>query len=101
VKKPKQGLTGRRNSPGDVADEASPAQRRPSLGQKVQIDQNDPDSGWDDSGRESWEVPESLIIGKAFCVYWPHLKPAWPEFRLGPDQRFPVRPYFERIRWIR
>jgi len=70
-------------------------------GRKDQIDQGDPDSGWDDSGRESWEVPESLIIGKAFCVYWPHLKPAWPEFRLGPDQRFPVRPYFERIRWIR
>jgi len=46
-------------------------------------------------------VPESLIIGKAFCVSWPHLKPAWPEFRLGPDQRFPVRRYFERIRWIR
>jgi len=67
----------------------------------TKIDQNDPDSGWDDSGRECWEVPESLIIGKAFCVYWPHLKPAWPEFRLGPDQRFPVRPYFERIRWIR
>ena len=70
-------------------------------GRKDQIDQDDPDSGWDDSGRESWEVPESLIIGKAFCVYWPHLKPAWPEFRLGPDQRFPVRPNFERIRWIR
>ena len=42
-----------------------------------------PDAGWDDSGRESWEVPESLIIGKAFCVYWPHLKPVWPMFRLG------------------
>jgi signal peptidase I len=70
-------------------------------GRKDQIDRDEPGAGWDDSGRESWEVPESLIIGKAFCVYWPHLKPAWPEFRLGPDQRFPVRPYFERIRWIR
>jgi signal peptidase I len=70
-------------------------------GRRDQIDQDDPPSGWDDSGRESWEVPESLIIGKAFCVYWPHLKPAWPEFRLGPDQRFPVRPNIERIRWIR
>lgn len=70
-------------------------------GRRDQIDQDDPDSGWDDSGRESWEVPESLIIGKAFCVYWPHLKPAWPEFRLGPDQRFPVRPNIEGIRWIR
>ena len=28
-------------------------------------------------------MPESLIIGKAFCVYWPHLKPVWPEIRLG------------------
>src|SRR5271157_900476 len=70
-------------------------------GRKDQIDQGDPHSGWDDSGRASWEVPESLIIGKAFCVYWPHLQPAWPELRLGPDQRFPVRPCFERIRWIR
>lgn len=61
---------------------------------------DDPD-GWDDSGRESWEVPESLIIGKAFCVYWPHMKPVWPEIRLGVDMRLPARPYLERIRWIR
>jgi signal peptidase I len=62
---------------------------------------DDPDGGWDETGRESWEVPESLIIGKAFCVYWPHLKPVWPEIRLGVDMRLPARPYFERIRWIR
>jgi signal peptidase I len=68
------------------------------------IDQSEPgerERGWDSSGRESWEVPESLIIGKAFCVYWPHLKPIWPMFRLGADYRLPVRPYIERIRWIR
>jgi signal peptidase I len=60
-----------------------------------------PDRGWDDSGRESWEVPEALIIGKAFCVYWPHLKPVWPEIRLGVDMRLPARPYLEKVRWIR
>ena len=70
-------------------------------GRRDQIDQNEPGAGWDDSGRRSWEVPESLIIGKAFCVYWPHLKPAWPQLRLGADQRFPVRPNIERMRWIR
>lgn len=57
--------------------------------------------GWDDSGREAWEVPESLLIGKAFCVYWPHLKPFGPTFKLGQDLRLPVRPYLEKIRWIR
>lgn len=70
-------------------------------GRKDQIDAGLPGRGWDSSGRESWEVPESLIIGKAFCVYWPHLKPVWPMLRMGQDYRFPVRPYFERIRWIR
>jgi signal peptidase I len=59
------------------------------------------DKGWDDSGRERWEVPESLLIGKAFWVYWPHAKPVWPMIRLGPDFRFPARPYVERVRWIR
>jgi signal peptidase I len=61
----------------------------------------DPGEGWDDSGRESWEVPEALLIGKAFCVYWPHMKPVWPEVRLGVDIRFPARPYLEKVRWIR
>ncbi|MFO0893272.1 MAG: S26 family signal peptidase, partial [Isosphaeraceae bacterium] len=60
-----------------------------------------PGRGWDDSGRESWEVPENLIIGKAFCVYWPHLKPVWPALALGQDFRLPARPYLERVRWIR
>ena len=66
-----------------------------------QVDPDRPGRGWDDSGRESWEVPESLLIGKAFCVYWPHLKPFGPTFRLGKDWRLPVRPYFEKMRWIR
>lgn len=69
-------------------------------GRSDQIDPDLPGHGWDSSGRESWEVPESLIIGKAFCVYWPHLKPVWPMFRMG-EYEFPVRPYVERIRWIR
>ncbi|MFO0951795.1 MAG: S26 family signal peptidase [Isosphaeraceae bacterium] len=69
------------------------------------LDQIDPDGirsgGWDHSGRESWEVPESLLIGKAFCVYWPHLKPFGPTFRLGRDTKLPARPYVEKFRWIR
>lgn len=60
----------------------------------------DPERGWDDSGRESWEVPGSLIIGRAFGVYWPHFQPMWPSLRLGPDLRLPARPNFEEVRWI-
>ncbi|WP_337173118.1 S26 family signal peptidase [Paludisphaera sp.] len=59
-----------------------------------------PDRGWDESGRESWEVPRSLVIGRAFTVYWPHLRPAWPAFRLGPDLVLPARPNVEAIRRI-
>ena len=70
-------------------------------GQVDQITAERPDRGWDDSGRASWEVPEALLIGKAFCVYWPHLKPVWPNWRFGSDFRFPVLPYIERMRWIR
>jgi len=60
-----------------------------------------PNRGWDNSGRESWEVPEALITGRAFCVYWPHFQPVWPSFPLGPDIRLPARPNFEEARWIR
>jgi len=60
-----------------------------------------PERGWDDSGRESWEVPEALVTGRAFCVYWPHFKPVWPKFPLGPDLRLPARPNLEEVRWIR
>ncbi len=70
-------------------------------GRSDQIDPEIPGHGWDISGRASWEVPEALLIGKAFCVYWPHPKPVWPKLPLGPDIRLPSRPYLERMRWIR
>jgi len=61
--------------------------------------------GWDDSNRQSWEVPERLVVGKAFMVYWPH---AWPlgrwSFKLsfrGKKIDFPFRPNFERMKVIR
>ncbi len=57
--------------------------------------------GWDDSGRASWEVPEALLIGKAFCVYWPHLTPFGPKIPFGRDIRIPARPSVEKMRWIR
>ena len=63
-------------------------------GRADQKSRDDPGQGWDDSGRERWEVPESLIIGKAFWVYWPHAKPVWPMIRLGADFRFPARALF-------
>jgi hypothetical protein len=57
--------------------------------------------GWDTTDRDAHEVPESLIIGKAFFVYWPHGKPLWPDIRITRDFRFPFRPYFERMKLIR
>ena len=62
---------------------------------------DDPDYGWDPSGRNSWEVPRALLTGKAFFVYWPHGKPFGPDIRLSRDFRIPFRPYFERMKWIR
>jgi signal peptidase I len=59
------------------------------------------DRQWDNSGREFWEVPAALFIGKAFFIYWPHGKPFGPDIRLGRDFRIPFRPYFERMKWIR
>jgi signal peptidase I len=70
-------------------------------GSADQIDPDLPGQGWDNSGRQSWEVPEALLIGKAFCVYWPHLKPVWPRLRFTADIRLPILPYVERMRWIR
>jgi signal peptidase I len=49
----------------------------------------------------SWEVPESLLIGKAFCVYWPHPKPVWPAVKVSTDIRLPILPDVERMRMIR
>ena len=58
---------------------------------------------WAEAGdRESHEVPESLLIGKAFFVYWPHGVPFWPNIPVfSRDFRLPFRPYFERMKWIR
>jgi signal peptidase I len=70
-------------------------------GTSDQMNSEFPGRGWDDSGRLSWEVPESLVIGKAFCVYWPSPTPIWPGLSLGQDLRVPVRPTLERLRWIR
>jgi signal peptidase I len=66
-----------------------------------QTDPDDPSRGWDSTGRQRWEVPARLVIGKAFCVYWPHMKPFGPTFRLGRDMVLPARPNIEGIRWIR
>lgn len=66
-----------------------------------QINPDSPDSGWDPNPRQSWEVPERLLIGKAFFVYWPHAKPFGPDISLNRDIRVPFRPYLERMKWIR
>ncbi len=47
---------------------------------------------WSTFDREAHEVPEELVIGKAFFVYWPHGKPI-----LG----LPIRPYVQRMKLIR
>ncbi len=59
------------------------------------------DAMWRAEDRLSWEVPRSLLIGKAFFIYWPHGKPFGPDIRLSRDFRVPFRPYFERMKWIR
>ena len=59
------------------------------------------DNNWRKDDRSSWEVPRSMLIGKAFFVYWPHGKPFGPDIRLSRDVRIPFRPYFERMKWIR
>jgi signal peptidase I len=69
-----------------------------------QIDQLNPDfpgAGWDPNSRQSWEVPRSLLIGKAFFIYWPHGKPFGPDIPITHNFRFPFRPYLERMKWIR
>lgn len=70
-------------------------------GRNDQIRGDRPGQGWDDSGRASWEVPAKLVVGKAFCVYWPNATPMWPRLRLGADFVLPLRPSVEKIRWIR
>lgn len=65
------------------------------------LDPDYPDQGWDDTERMKYEVPRSLLIGKAFFIYWPHGKPFGPDIALSPDFRIPFRPYVERMKWIR
>jgi signal peptidase I len=60
-----------------------------------------PESGWDPNPRETWEVPEALLIGKAFFIYWPHAKPFWPNLRVTDNLRVPFRPQVERMTLIR
>ena len=60
----------------------------------------DADRAWDPEDRQAWEVPRKLITGKAFCVYWPHGKPFWPNYPVTTDFRLPFRPYFERMKLI-
>lgn len=59
------------------------------------------DRAWDVFDRKTWEVPRSLVTGKAFFVYWPHGVPFGPNLTNNRDFRIPFRPYFERMRWIR
>jgi len=59
------------------------------------------DADWRKDDRSSWEVPRSMLIGKAFFVYWPHGKPFGFDGRLTRDLRLPFRPYVERMKWIR
>jgi len=59
------------------------------------------DHAWRSEDRSSWEVPRTMLIGKAFFVYWPHGKPFGPDIRVNRDVRLPFRPYFERMKWIR
>ncbi len=70
-------------------------------GQADQMNPDFPEYGWDPNPRESWEVPENLLIGKAFYVYWPHGKPFGPDVRVSQNFRIPFRPYVERMKWIR
>jgi signal peptidase I len=64
-----------------------------------QVDPSRPGDGWTSTARSSWEVPENLLIGKVFAVYWPHLRPFGPDLRLSKNVQLPARPYFERMRF--
>jgi hypothetical protein len=57
--------------------------------------------GWDPELRETWEVPRSLLVGKAFFIYWPHGVPFWPAIRVFGDFWLPFRPQVERMKLIR
>jgi lipopolysaccharide export system ATP-binding protein len=55
-----------------------------------QMDPSYPKSGWDPAPREYWEVPERLLTGKAFYVYWPHGKPFGPRHPGQPRLPHPL-----------
>lgn len=59
------------------------------------------ESGWRTAEREKWEIPENLLVGKAFFVYWPHGVPFGPKINVNHDFLLPFRPYWERMKWIR
>jgi signal peptidase I len=59
------------------------------------------DTRWSESDRKSWEVPRELLTGKAFFIFRPHSVPFGFDLRLNTDFPLLVRPYFERMRWIR
>ena len=48
------------------------------------------DRDWDPSNRQSWEVPRSLLTGKAFYIYWPHGVPFGPDIRWNRDTQAAV-----------
>jgi signal peptidase I len=60
----------------------------------------DKDRDWGATDRETWEVPRQLLTGKAFYVYWPHMVPFGPDIQIK-GYHLLVRPYFERMKWIR
>ncbi len=60
----------------------------------------DRDRDWGATDRETWEVPRQLLTGKAFYVYWPHMVPFGPDIQIK-GYHLLIRPYFERMKWIR
>ncbi len=57
---------------------------------------------WSNRERAAHEVPEDLVTGRAFFVYWPHGVPFGPwKWNVNPDFQLPFRPYVERMKPIR
>ncbi|RPI89791.1 MAG: signal peptidase I [Planctomycetaceae bacterium] len=62
-----------------------------SLDEFLMLGDNSPRSNDSRLWRESHAVPRRLLIGKAFCIYWPHAMPF-----LNQGRGFPVMKYEER-----
>lgn len=62
-----------------------------SLDEFLMLGDNSPRSNDSRLWRESHAVPRRLLIGKAFCIYWPHAMPF-----LNGGRGFPVMKYEER-----